>query len=44
MLIDIGSEQDAPVGELIGVFIAIFLLAFLFRSLGGDGRRRSSAR
>ncbi len=32
MLIDIGSEQDAPVGELIGVFIAIFLLAFLFRS------------
>src|SRR3954449_10261603 len=32
MLIDVGSEQDAPVGELIGVFIAIFLLAFLFRS------------
>ena len=32
MLIDVGSEQDAPVGELIGIFIAIFLLAFLFRS------------
>ena len=32
MLIDIGSEQDAPVGELIGIFIAIILLTLLFRS------------
>jgi RND superfamily putative drug exporter len=33
VLIDLASEQDAPVGELIGVFIAIILLTFLFRSL-----------
>jgi RND superfamily putative drug exporter len=32
MLIDVGSEQDAPVGELIGIFIAIILLWILFRS------------
>src|SRR3954463_2570449 len=32
MLIDVGSEQDAPVGELIGIFIAIILLWVLFRS------------
>ena len=32
MLIDLASEQDAPVGELIGVFIAIVLLTLLFRS------------
>jgi RND superfamily putative drug exporter len=32
-LIDIGSEQDAPVGELVGVLIAIILLTVLFRSL-----------
>jgi RND superfamily putative drug exporter len=32
LVIDVGSEQDAPVGELIGIFIAIFLLWFLFRS------------
>jgi RND superfamily putative drug exporter len=33
MLIDIGSEQDAPVGEIVGVLIAIILLTLLFRSL-----------
>ena len=32
MLIDLATEQDAPVGELIGVFIAIILLTLLFRS------------
>lgn len=32
MLIDLASEQDAPVGELIGVLIAIVLLTLLFRS------------
>jgi putative drug exporter of the RND superfamily len=31
-LIDLASEQDAPVGELIGVAIAIVLLTLLFRS------------
>jgi len=31
-LIDLASEQEAPVGELIGVFIAIVLLTMLFRS------------
>ena len=30
--IDLASEQDAPVGELIGVLIAIVLLTLLFRS------------
>jgi RND superfamily putative drug exporter len=33
ILIDLGSEQDAPIGELIGVGIAILLLTALFRSL-----------
>jgi RND superfamily putative drug exporter len=33
VLIDVGSEQDAPVGELVGVLIAIILLTVLFRSL-----------
>ncbi|MEO6497297.1 MAG: MMPL family transporter [Solirubrobacteraceae bacterium] len=32
MLIDLASEPDAPVGELIGVAIAIVLLTLLFRS------------
>jgi putative drug exporter of the RND superfamily len=32
MVIDIGTEQEAPVGELIGVGIAIVLLSLLFRS------------
>jgi RND superfamily putative drug exporter len=31
-LIDLASEQSAPVGELIGVLIAIVLLTLLFRS------------
>lgn len=33
VLIDLASEQDAPVGELIGVGVAIILLTLLFRSL-----------
>jgi RND superfamily putative drug exporter len=33
ILIDLASEQSAPVGELIGVGIAIILLTLLFRSL-----------
>jgi putative drug exporter of the RND superfamily len=33
ILIDLASEQDAPVGELIGVGVAIILLTLLFRSL-----------
>ena len=32
VLIDLASEQEAPVGELIGVLIAIVLLTVLFRS------------
>jgi putative drug exporter of the RND superfamily len=32
VLIDLASEQDAPVGELIGVAVAIVLLTVLFRS------------
>ena len=32
IVIDVASEQDAPVGELIGVAIAIVLLTLLFRS------------
>src|ERR1700742_3455291 len=32
IVIDVGSEQDAPVGELIGVALAIVLLTILFRS------------
>jgi putative drug exporter of the RND superfamily len=32
VLIDLASEQSAPVGELIGVLIAIVLLTVLFRS------------
>jgi len=31
-LIDLAAEQDAPVGELVGVLIAIVLLTLLFRS------------
>src|SRR5918997_1415486 len=33
ILIDLASEQEAPVGELIGVGIAVLLLTLLFRSL-----------
>ena len=32
MLVDLASEQEAPVGELVGVAIAIILLTLLFRS------------
>lgn len=32
MVIDFAAEQDAPIGELIGVAIAIVLLTLLFRS------------
>jgi putative drug exporter of the RND superfamily len=32
ILIDLATEQEAPVGELIGVLIAIVLLTVLFRS------------
>ena len=32
MLIDLATEEDAPIGELIGVGIAIVLLTLLFRS------------
>jgi putative drug exporter of the RND superfamily len=31
--VDVGQQQDAPVGELIGIAIAIVLLTILFRSL-----------
>jgi RND superfamily putative drug exporter len=37
VLIDLASEQDAPVGELIGVGVAIILLTLLFRSLAAMG-------
>ena len=33
MAIDIGDEQSAPVGELIGVAAAVLLLTILFRSV-----------
>ncbi len=33
ILIDLAAEQEAPVGELIGVAIALILLTVLFRSL-----------
>src|SRR5215217_4430615 len=33
ILIDLASEQEAPIGELIGVGVAIILLTLLFRSL-----------
>ncbi len=37
ILIDLASEQEAPVGELIGVGVAIILLTLLFRSLAAMG-------
>jgi putative drug exporter of the RND superfamily len=37
ILIDLASEQEAPVGELIGVGIAILLLTLLFRSFAAMG-------
>jgi putative drug exporter of the RND superfamily len=33
VLVDLASEQDAPVGELVGIAIALILLTVLFRSL-----------
>src|ERR687897_486600 len=33
ILVDLASEQEFPIGELIGVLIAIVLLTLLFRSL-----------
>jgi RND superfamily putative drug exporter len=33
MLVDFASEQEAPIGELVGIAIAIVLLTLLFRSL-----------
>ena len=33
ILIDLAAEQEAPVGELVGVAIALILLTILFRSL-----------
>ncbi len=33
MAIDIGDEQAAPLGELIGVAAALLLLTLLFRSV-----------
>ncbi len=32
-LVDLAAQQDAPVGELVGIAIAIVLLTLLFRSL-----------
>jgi putative drug exporter of the RND superfamily len=32
MLVDLASEQEAPIGELVGVAIAFVLLTLLFRS------------
>jgi RND superfamily putative drug exporter len=37
MLVDLAAEQDAPVGELVGVAIAIVLLTLLFRSKAAMG-------
>jgi len=36
-LVDLAAEQDAPVGELIGVLVAIILLTLLFRSFAAMG-------
>jgi RND superfamily putative drug exporter len=33
VVVDLASEQDAPVGELIGIAMAIILLSLLFRSI-----------
>lgn len=37
IVIDIGQEQEAPIGELVGVAIAIVLLTLLFRSKAAMG-------
>jgi RND superfamily putative drug exporter len=31
-VVDVASQQDAPIGELVGIMIAILLLTLLFRS------------
>jgi RND superfamily putative drug exporter len=36
-VVDIAAEQEAPVGELVGVAIAIILLTILFRSFAAMG-------
>jgi RND superfamily putative drug exporter len=36
-VVDLAAEQDAPVGELIGIAIAIVLLTILFRSAAAMG-------
>lgn len=36
-VVDVAAEQDAPVGELVGVAIAIVLLTILFRSFAAMG-------
>ncbi|MDP2711152.1 MAG: MMPL family transporter [Solirubrobacteraceae bacterium] len=37
IVVDIAQQQEAPVGELVGVAIAILLLTLLFRSLAAMG-------
>ncbi|HEX6027156.1 MAG TPA: MMPL family transporter [Solirubrobacter sp.] len=37
VLVDFASEQEAPVGELVGVALAIVLLTLLFRSFAAMG-------
>lgn len=36
-VVDLASEQDAPVGELVGIAIAMILLTMLFRSAAAMG-------
>ncbi len=43
MVIDIAAEQEAPIGELIGVAIAIILLTILFRSGAAMGATLAGA-
>lgn len=37
MVVDLAAEQEAPIGELVGVLIAIVLLTILFRSFAAMG-------
>ncbi len=37
VVVDLASTQDAPVGELIGIAIAVVLLLYLFRSAAAMG-------
>ncbi len=43
MVVDIAAEQEAPVGELIGVAVAIILLTLLFRSGAAMGATLAGA-